>query len=60
MNTMQSEVRIIAAIAKQESMVKAMLDGLDVHAVNAAAMYRTTLDKVTSLERQSAKLKLIA
>ncbi len=51
----QIELRIIASIAKEENMIEAFKQGLDIHAATAAKVYNKPLEEVTSQERRNAK-----
>ncbi|MFK8037680.1 MAG: DNA polymerase I, partial [Crocinitomicaceae bacterium] len=52
----QIELRIIAALAKEDNMIKAFNDGLDIHAATAAKVFEVeNITDVTSDQRRSAK-----
>ena len=51
----QVELRIVAHLAQDETMLKAFRAGLDIHAATAAAIYHVELDKVTKDQRRHAK-----
>ena len=51
----QIELRIMAAFAKDESMIEAFNQGRDVHATTAAKVFNVSLDQVTSEMRRKAK-----
>lgn len=51
----QIELRIIAALAKEENMIDAFKQGLDIHQATAARVYGKALADVTSAERRNAK-----
>ncbi|MGB1041862.1 MAG: DNA polymerase I [Tenacibaculum sp.] len=51
----QIELRIIAALSKEETMIKAFQDGEDIHASTAAKVFNVTLDEVTREQRSNAK-----
>ncbi|MBI5944502.1 MAG: DNA polymerase I [Chloroflexi bacterium] len=51
----QIELRIVAHMAEDESMLKAFRAGEDIHATTAAAIYDIELDKVTKEMRRHAK-----
>ncbi len=52
----QIELRIIAALSKEENMIQAFKDGLDIHAATAAKVFKVeNIDEVTSDQRRSAK-----
>jgi DNA polymerase-1 len=51
----QIELRIVAHMAEDESMLKAFRAGEDIHATTAAAIYNIELDKVTKEMRRHAK-----
>ncbi|MFK8044652.1 MAG: DNA polymerase, partial [Crocinitomicaceae bacterium] len=52
----QIELRIIAALAKEDNMIKAFKDGLDIHAATAAKVFEVeNIEDVTSDQRRSAK-----
>ncbi|MBV7528667.1 DNA polymerase I [Chitinophaga sp. sic0106] len=51
----QIELRIIAAISKDEQMMEAFRSGTDIHAATAAKVYNVPLEEVTSDMRRNAK-----
>lgn len=51
----QIELRLVAAISKDEAMVEAFKAGLDIHAATAAKVYGVNLEDVTSEMRRNAK-----
>ncbi|MCH7411077.1 DNA polymerase I [Belliella sp. DSM 111904] len=51
----QIELRIMAAFAKDESMMEAFKNGRDIHATTAAKIFQVPLDEVTSDMRRKAK-----
>jgi DNA polymerase-1 len=51
----QIELRIMAAFAKDESMIEAFNRGRDIHATTAAKVFNVSLDEVTSEMRRKAK-----
>jgi len=51
----QIELRIVAHMAKDESMLAAFRAGQDIHATTAAAIYNVNLDQVTKEMRRHAK-----
>ncbi len=51
----QIELRIVAHMAKDESMLDAFRAGQDIHATTAAAIYNVALDQVTKEMRRHAK-----
>ncbi|MES2726554.1 MAG: DNA polymerase I [Bacteroidota bacterium] len=51
----QIELRIIAAMAKEEAMIEAFKQGLDIHIATAAKVYGKEISEVTSAERRNAK-----
>jgi len=51
----QVELRIIAALSKDEAMLQAFKDGIDIHNVTASKVYKVTVDEVTSEMRRNAK-----
>ncbi|SHF74902.1 DNA polymerase I [Salegentibacter echinorum] len=51
----QIELRIIAALSKEENMIKAFKDGKDIHASTAARVFEVDIDKVTREQRSNAK-----
>jgi DNA polymerase-1 len=51
----QIELRIMAALSKDESMVNAFKHGVDIHTTTASKVFRVPLDQVTSDMRRKAK-----
>jgi len=51
----QIELRIIAALSKEETMIKAFQNGEDIHASTAAKIFDIELDEVTREQRSQAK-----
>ena len=51
----QIELRVIAALAKDEKMLDAFRRGVDIHTATAAAIWHVDLDKVTKDQRRAAK-----
>ena len=51
----QIELRLIAEISKDENMMDAFSQGLDIHTATAAKVYNIELDEVTSTQRRNAK-----
>ncbi len=51
----QIELRIIAEMAKEENMLLAFKNGLDIHTATAANIYNVPLEEVTSTQRRNAK-----
>jgi len=51
----QIELRIIAALSEEETMIKAFKNGEDIHASTAAKVFNVPLDKVTREQRSNAK-----
>ncbi|MGX1025063.1 DNA polymerase I [Psychroflexus sp. MBR-150] len=51
----QIELRIIAALSQEETMIKAFLNGEDIHASTAAKIFNVKLDEVTREQRSQAK-----
>lgn len=51
----QIELRIIAALSKDENMVNAFKAGLDIHAATAAKVYGIDINEVTREQRGNAK-----
>ena len=52
----QIELRIMAHIAEDESLLKAFAAGEDIHKATAAEMFHVSLDQVTSEQRRYAKV----
>lgn len=51
----QIELRIIAALSEEETMIKAFQNGEDIHASTAAKIFDVKLDEVTREQRSQAK-----
>ena len=51
----QIELRIIAALSKEDNMIKAFQDGEDIHASTAARVFNVPLEEVTREQRSNAK-----
>lgn len=51
----QIELRIIAALSKEETMIEAFQRGEDIHASTAAKVFKVPLGEVTRLQRDQAK-----
>jgi DNA polymerase-1 len=51
----QIELRIIAALSEEETMIKAFKNGEDIHASTAAKVFNIPLDEVTREQRSNAK-----
>ncbi len=51
----QIELRIIAEISKDENMMEAFVNGLDIHTATAAKVYGIALEEVNSTQRRNAK-----
>lgn len=51
----QIELRIIAALSEDPSMIKAFQEGLDIHAATAATVYKVPIEQVTREQRSAAK-----
>ncbi len=51
----QIELRIIAAISKEQNMIQAFKDGQDIHATTAAKVFNVPLEEVTRTQRSNAK-----
>lgn len=51
----QIELRIVAALARDEKMLDVFRRGLDIHTATAAAVWSISLDKVTKDQRRRAK-----
>jgi len=51
----QIELRIMAALSKDEEMLKAFSEGKDIHAITAAKIYKVPENEVTSEMRRKAK-----
>lgn len=51
----QIELRIIAAISGDESMIKAFKNGMDIHAATAANVFHVPIEEVSREQRSAAK-----
>ncbi|MDG1185914.1 MAG: DNA polymerase, partial [Schleiferiaceae bacterium] len=51
----QIELRVIAALAKDEAMIEAFRNGEDIHKATAAKVFEVPLDEVTREQRSNAK-----
>jgi DNA polymerase-1 len=51
----QIELRVIASIAKEENMIDAFKQGIDIHTATAAKVYNIDLTEVTGEQRRNAK-----
>lgn len=51
----QIELRIIAALSDEDTMINAFKNGQDIHASTAARVFKVDLDKVTREQRSNAK-----
>ncbi len=51
----QIELRIIAALSEEDTMIKAFTDGEDIHASTASRVFNVPLDEVTREQRSNAK-----
>ena len=51
----QIELRIIAAVSKEEAMIQAFKEGQDIHATTAAKVFNVSVDEVTRAQRSNAK-----
>jgi DNA polymerase I len=52
----QVELRICAALSKEEAMMDAFINNLDIHAATAARIFNTSLAEVTPDRRRTAKM----
>ncbi|MFT4711835.1 MAG: DNA polymerase-1 [Candidatus Azotimanducaceae bacterium] len=51
----QIELRIMAHLSKDEGLLKAFKDGLDIHSATAAEVFGSPIDEVKDFQRRSAK-----
>ena len=51
----QIELRIIAALSKDENMIESFVNGEDIHAATAAKVFNVPLEEVTREQRSNAK-----
>jgi DNA polymerase I len=52
----QIELRIIAELSEDESMMRAFREGIDIHTLTASKVYKMPIDAVSKEQRQSAKM----
>jgi DNA polymerase-1 len=52
----QIELRIMASFSKDESMIEAFRNGIDIHSTTASKVFKVGLDEVTSDMRRKAKM----
>ncbi|MCS6978668.1 MAG: DNA polymerase I [Flavobacteriales bacterium] len=52
----QVELRIIASLSEEENMIRAFLEGQDIHAATAARLFGVPLEKVSKDMRSKAKM----
>lgn len=52
----QSEVRVLAAVSKDEGLIKAFKDGMDIHKFIASKIFRLPPEKITDAERRYSKM----
>ena len=52
----QVELRVMAALSGDESMIQAIKNELDIHSATAAKVFNTSIDEVTSEMRRGAKM----
>jgi len=52
----QIELRIIAELSEDESMLRAFNEGIDIHILTASKVYKTPIDAVSKEERRNAKM----
>jgi len=52
----QIELRVLASLSREESLIAAFLAGDDIHSTTAARVFGTTLEKVTAEMRAKAKM----
>lgn len=52
----QIELRIIAAMSKEENMIQDFINGLDIHTATAAKVYGIDINEVTKTQRSNAKM----
>lgn len=52
----QIELRLMADMSEDENMIRAFLDGLDIHRATAARIHNVSLEEVTSEMRRRAKM----
>lgn len=51
----QIELRIIAALSNEETMIQDFIDGKDIHASTAAKVFNVSIDEITREQRSNAK-----
>jgi DNA polymerase-1 len=51
----QIELRVIASMAKEENMMEAFRQNIDIHTATAARVYNVSIEEVTSEQRRNAK-----
>jgi len=51
----QQELRILAHLTKEETLIKAFNEGRDVHKITASQLFKTDYEKVTKQQRSAAK-----
>ena len=51
----QSEIRIVAWLAQEKNMLKALYDGVDIHSHTASVLLGKPISEITKDERQAAK-----
>lgn len=51
----QIELRVLAHIAKDETLIEAFKNGIDIHALTASQVFHVPFEEVTSEQRSSAK-----
>lgn len=51
----QIELRVLAHMSKDESLIKAFTEDIDIHSMTASQVFGVPIDEVTSLERSRAK-----
>jgi len=52
----QMELRVMAALSKDPTLLKAYKEGIDVHAMTASLVYNVPLEEVSKEQRQTAKM----
>ncbi|MFH1319066.1 MAG: DNA polymerase I [Bacteroidota bacterium] len=52
----QIELRIIAALSKDQGMINAFIQGKDIHAATASKVYNVSIDEITGEMRRNAKM----
>ena len=51
----QVELRLLAILSKEQKMIQAFNDGVDIHRQTASSVNNVSIDKVTTLQRKQAK-----